>query len=201
MADIKLDIINQARTKVGEDPVASVSETDHLSVVAATHYDDLVLDELENAAWQFARKTLDTPTLLTAQSGGQLKYQWQIPSDSLGIIDVLHCARALAPGDYLLEEDYVRTAHNTEISLIYYFRPDEAEWPRRFRRLIYRRLVAIFLGASERMEESETADQDADHRALLARHSEARQRRSRPESPGSLADARMGRRSRRWLVQ
>lgn len=196
MADDKLSIVNQALTAAGEDPLTALTPGSVMANAAIENYEPFVKEELENGTWKFASKTTDL-SLLTAEADGTLKYRWQVPAAALSVQSILYRGVVLDGEFYEIEGQVVRAAYNTEISAKYVYRALEALWPQRFRRIIYQRLEALFLRVSERHTQAATRESDTEVRKAIARHTESRQRVNRPVGEGSLAQARMGRRTRR----
>lgn len=197
MADTKLSIVNQALTAAGEDPLTSMTPGTVMANAAIENYDAFVEEEMENGGWKFASR-VGTPTLLTATSDLPLQYRWQIPAGALKVMSVLYKGDDLDGEFYQIEENFVRTAYNTDITVKYLFRAAEAAWPARFKSIIRGRLKALFMGVSERHAEAEVTEQRTDMKSKIAKHTEAGQQRNRPLGDGTLVDARMGRRRRRY---
>lgn len=196
MADIKLSIVNQALTAAGEDPLTDMTPGTVFANAAIENYDAFVDEELENGVWKFATDT-KTPTLLTPLAGDPLKYQWQRLGQDIEVQAVLYKGIALEGEDYELEGRNIRTRYNSDITVKFTYRADEAVWPQRFRRIIVQRLEALFLRVTERHSEAAARDQDTGVKTIIARHTEARQRKNRPTGDGTLVQARFGQRPRR----
>lgn len=196
MPDIKLRLVNQALTAAGEDPLDALVPGSPMANAAITNYDDFVDEELENGVWKFATK-IAVPTFLTATVDKPLKYQWQRAADDIEVQAVLFRGRALEGEDYDIQGRVIRTRFNANITVKYTYRPNEEVWPRRFCRIIVQRLEALFLRSTERFSEATERDEDTALRSQVARHTESRQRNNTPLNMGSIAEARMGRRSRR----
>lgn len=194
--DIKLSIVNRALSAVGEGSVTSLTPGETLPNAALEHYESIVALEIEQGEWKFGTRT-STPTLLTAEADEPLKYQWQIPSASKGIIDVLYRNVPLKGEHYDIEGNVVRCRYNTAITFQYRIRPDEEIWPERFQNIIVQRLEALFLRVLERVQDAAVRDQDTEFKTKRAKHAEARQRLNRPLADGSIVDARLGRFRRR----
>lgn len=192
MADIKLSLINQALTVIGEDAVSSITGNGWISTVAIENYEQFVEEEIETGAWAFASKT-GTPTLLTAKAPKPLTHQWQIPADVMTLQAVLHCGRVLDGDLYRLDGRTIRTRHDCNISLQYLWRPPEDIWPARFDRIIIQRLEAAFLRSTERHAAADNRDMDTIGKRLVAKHTESGQRKSRSMGPGSIVERRRGR--------
>lgn len=194
--DIKLSIVNRALSAVGEGSVTSLTPGETLPNAALEHYESIVALEIEQGEWKFGTRT-STPTLLTAEADEPLKYQWQIPSASKGLIDVLYRNVPLKGEHYDIEGSVVRCRYNTAITFQYRIRPDEEIWPERFQNIIVQRLEALFLRVLERVQDAAVRDQDTEFKTKRAKHAEARQRLNRPLADGSIVDARLGRFRRR----
>lgn len=198
MADIKLSIVNQALTSAGEEKLTSLTPGSPLAEAAIENYDTIVEEELENGQWKFATVPGYVPTLLTATVDKPLKYQYQLPANLLALTAVKNRSTVL-DGEYFEQSGRIfRTAYNANISIDYIFRPDESVWPARFRRIIIQRLEALFLRVTERHSEAAGRDQSTDIKTMVAKHTEARQSRNRPLGDGTIAQARMGGRRRRF---
>lgn len=196
MADIKLSLVNQALTNTGEDPVTSLTGENAFTRAAIENYDEIVNEELEKNEPKFAQK-VGTPTLLTAQSDPPLLYRWQLPADFLASRSVLFEGWDLLGDKFEIEGRVIRTAYNESVTVKYIYRPDEALWTYKFRRIIIMRLESVFLRVSERHNEAEEHDKSTERRSVIARHADARQRSNRPINDGSIIEARMGQRRRR----
>ena len=194
--DIKLSIVNRALSAVGEGSVTSLTPGETLPNAALEHYESIVALEIEQGEWKFGTRT-STPTLLTAEADEPLKYQWQIPSASKGLIDVLYRNFPFKGEHYDIEGSVVRCRYNTAITFQYRIRPDEEIWPERFQNIIVQRLEALFLRVLERVQDAAVRDQDTEFKTKRAKHAEARQRLNRPLADGSIVDARLGRFRRR----
>jgi hypothetical protein len=197
MADIKLEIINQALTAAGEDPLTDLVPGTVMANAAIANYDDFVAEELENGDWKFATKTKDL-TLLTARAAKPLEYQYQLPGDCLTAKAVLYNGQVLDGEFFDFEGSVVRCSYGSNISARYIFRPVDSAWPRRFRRIVAQRLEALFLRVTERHSEASGRDQDTSIKTMIARHTESSQRRNRPLGDGTLVNARRGLRRRRY---
>jgi hypothetical protein len=197
MADTKLSIVNQALTAAGEDPLTTLTPGTVMANAAIENYDAFVEEELENGGWKFAAK-IGNPSLLTATSDLPLKYRWQLPAGVLKVMSVLYKGQDLDGEFYQIEGNVVRTAYNTDITVKHLYWPAESLWPARFKSIVRGRLKALFMGVSERHAEAEATEQRTDMKSKIAKHTEAGQQRNRPLGDGTLVDARMGRRRRRY---
>lgn len=198
MANDKLSIINQALTAAGEETLSSLTPGTVMANAAIENYDAIVGEEIENWSWKFSAKT-DTPDLLTTKADTPLQYQYQRFGDDIELMAVLYKGVELDGEFFEIEGQIVRCAYNSNITFKYQYRPDEFEWPQRFRRIIVQRLEALFLRVTERHTEAAGRDQDTAIKTIVARHTESRQRRNRPLGDGTLAQARMGQRPRRFF--
>lgn len=198
MADDKLSIVNQALTAAGEDPLTTLTPGSVMANAAIEHYEAIVSEEIENGSWKFSTKPIFTPTLLTALAPKPLQYQYGRAADDIEVMSVLYKNVELDGEFYEIEGRTVRCAFNSDIAIKYQYRPPEEIWPQRFRRIISGRLTALFLRVSERHTEADAMDENTEVRAKVAKHTETRQRRNRPLGDGTLAQARMGQRPRRF---
>jgi hypothetical protein len=199
MADDKLSIVNQALTAAGEDPLTDMTPGSVMANAAIENYDAIVSEEIENGNWKFSSKGSYAPSLLTATANSPLKYQYQRASDDIELMAVLYKGIELDGEFFELEGRIVRCAYNSDITFKYQYRPDESLWPQRFRRIITQRLEALFLRVSERHNEADNRDKSTDIKTMVAKHTESRQRRNRPLGDGTIAQARMGQRPRRFF--
>jgi len=86
MAFSKIDIINRALTKIGQNRIASLDDDDERAVVAASIFDMVRDAELMAHSWSFAkRRTLLTPETTRPAWGWQ--YQFLIPPFCLRILE------------------------------------------------------------------------------------------------------------------
>lgn len=195
--DIKLSLVNQALTAIGEDPVTDLTGSNACTRAAIQNYDDIVAAELENARPKFAMRTKQTPTLLTAESEAPIRYRWQIPGEAMTVVSVLRSGFPLDSELFEREEDFIRCAFNSGISLKYIIRAPEEKWSGAFRRIIVGRLKALFLDVTERASAAAITEQATDTKGIVFRHTDASQRRNRPVGDGSIVQARQGLRRRR----
>lgn len=191
MADIKLSLVNQALTVIGEDAVSSVTGKDWISTVALENYEQFVKEEIETGAWAFASKT-GTPTFLTAGAPRPLCHKWQIPADVLTIQSVLHCGTVLGGDDYRIDGRIIRSRYDSDITLQYLWRAGEDVWPFRFQRIIIQRLEAAFLRSTERHSAADDRDMDTVAKRTIAKHTESGQRKNRSIGDGSIVERRRG---------
>jgi hypothetical protein len=190
-ADLKLAVVNQALTAIGEDAVTSITGDSACTRAAIQHYEDIVAEELERNQPKYALRTV-APTLLTALSLYPLQYQWQIPPDCLSIVAVEYMGWTLEGDKFELENGFVRCYYNSNITFRYIFRAPEATWNPQFRRIIEQRLEALFLRVTERFSAADGRDASTERKSQIARHTDAMQRRNRPVGGGSIVEARRG---------
>lgn len=198
MADDKLSIINQALTSAGEETLSALTPGTVMANAAIENYDAIVGEEIENGSWKFSAKT-DTPDLLTARADTPMQYQYQRFTDDIELMAVLYKGIELDGEFFEIEGRTVRCVYNSDITFKYQYRPDESIWPMRFRRIIVQRLEALFLRVTERHTEAEARDEATHVKTIIARHTESRQRKNRPLGDGTIAQARMSQRSRRFF--
>lgn len=188
-AETQLTIINQARTLVGEEIVADLTPVDAMMRAALAHYEAIVTEEIENGAWLFALALVD-PTLASTDLTLRLPYEWTIPADSLGVVSLSYLDTPLDGDTFDIRDDSAFTLFGTDVTMLYKTRALEADWPRRFSRIIVFRLASIFMRATERHSEAAELDNETGRKSLIARHSEARQRKSRTMGDGSIVNRR-----------
>lgn len=163
-----------------------------LTRAAFEHYDEIVGEELERNKPRFATKTANSLTLLTAEAGEPLKYQWQLPSDCLCVVAPFYLGRVIDAEFFEIEGTVLRTRYNADVTLQYIWRPAEDRWTMRFRRIIEQRLEALFLRVTERFSAADARDKNTEFKAAVARHTDSAQRHGRPIAPGSIVQARLG---------
>lgn len=196
MADIKLELVNQALTAVGEDEISALTGDTACSRAAIRHYERIVKVALGRNKPKFSWKVA-APSLLTARSDEPLQYRWQRPSDDLKVIGVLYNGQSLDSAYYDIEGRVVRAYYDSDITLRYVYRAPEDIWDAEFQEIIEQRLEALFLRVTERFTAADNRDIATEGLARVARHSDTSQRASRPVGEGSIIQARRGLRPRR----
>lgn len=197
MPDIKLNLVNQALSAIGEDTVSSLTGGDVCCRAANEHYEDIVAEELERNRPIFATKTAASMTLLTPLRDKPLQYQWQLPSDFLVVSSALYLGVVMAGERYEIEGKILRSYYNSDMTLRYIWRAPEEMWTSRFKRIVEQRLEALFLRVTERFTQADQRDKNTEFKASVARHTDSGQRSGRPLSGGSIVEARQGFRRRR----
>lgn len=187
----QLSVINRARVIAGEETVADLTPVDAMMRAALASYEDMVLEEIENAQYLFTLKR-STPTLTDTDTNRTLPFKYTIPAESLGIVGVHYNDMPLDGVAFEIEGGYVWTAFDTNVTFLYKIRPDESVWPRKFSQIIVDELTAIFMRGTERHSEAQSILANAARRRVINRNSEARQRHNRPMGEGSLVNRRRG---------
>lgn len=188
-AETQLTIINQARTLVGEEVVTDLTPVDAMMRAALAHYEAIVTEEVENGAWLFAL-SLIVPDLASTDLTLRLPYEWTIPDDSLGVVSMNFCDTPLDGDTFDIRDQSAFTLFGANITMLYRVRADESVWPERFARIIVYRLASVFMRATERHSEAAAIDSDTARKSMIARHTEARQRKSRTMGEGSIVARR-----------
>lgn len=84
----KLDIINAALTKLGLEPIATLSDNTKRAKQADTNYERLKRKLLRQHPWNFAKKRIE----LTADVGSSpvygFNFQYSLPSDFLRLLQI-----------------------------------------------------------------------------------------------------------------
>lgn len=171
-----LDHINGALTRIGENPITSLTQGDHAANVAANNYEKMVEAELSRNRWRFATK-FEVLSLIDADVAGDppepWAYSYQLPPD----IMVLRTVKSGGePIRYARMKDKVFCDVGSEAAVYahYAYRVPEVDWPPYFAEALTIRLEAVFLRAiGERYEQAEDREKDAVKAFAVARRLDA----------------------------
>lgn len=83
----KINIINQAMSKLGEEPLETLSDDTKQARAAVLIYDDKRDYLVQEHLWNFAMKRASLPSLTATPEWGY-DFAYQVPTDSLRIISV-----------------------------------------------------------------------------------------------------------------
>lgn len=131
---VRLDIINRALVRIGSDPLETESSPGFETHFAI--YDSVTEDILSRYPWSFATFTRRLGRL-TAAPAQLWKYQFQMPSDMIGVPRAVYDrSDSRTPfADFALGENRL-FADVLDIWLTYQKKPDPLYWPGWFRELI-----------------------------------------------------------------
>ena len=83
----KVSIANRALTKLGDQRILLLSDDNNAARTLNSMFDDVRDAEIRRCRWKFAIKRDQLVALVTAPSWG-FKYQYPLPSDFLGLVQV-----------------------------------------------------------------------------------------------------------------
>lgn len=190
----RLDIINAALTRVGEDPLQSVAGTTAHHKTIADNYGIIVRGALSGRRFRWAVTTKALGTPLAGELLDQWSYAYLMPSDVLRIL-VVHIDGW--PEPYAVKSDKIlcnRSSELEELAIDYIWDVPEDQWPDDFIEAMVVRFEALFLQSRERWEEAQAKMQTADVLMSRAASHDAQTQTPRKQRFRGIADAR--RRSR-----
>lgn len=164
-----IDVINAALTRVGEEPITSITEASSGAKIANANYDHIVEAALSDHPWKWASRTAVLNMLDAAVHGTAPQpwtETWQLPAD-LGALRSVEVAGK--PIKYKMMSDKLFAAQGTGAELVafYTWSPPEADWPAWFTEYVVQRLEAVFLrGIGERYSEADAREESAEKLAL-----------------------------------
>lgn len=190
-----LAVINAALTRVGEEPITSLSSADIGAKIANENYELLVEGELSNYPWKRASK-IEQLDRLDDDEAGDPPEPWtaayQLPDD---LVEIRTVKVGGSPIPYEVHGDTILcdAAEDDEVILHYIWRASESDWPAWFRLGIIYRCEAMFLrGIGERYREAEAADQRAEEQFAKARNRDSQSQPPRNPVASSTLAARRG---------
>lgn len=193
MAD--LSILNAALTRVGENPITSLSGTGVAEKIANQNYELLVEGELSLYPWKRASK-IKQLSRLDPDDAGDPPDPWtaayQLPDD---LTEIRTVKVAGLPIDYEVHGDVILcdAASSDEVILHYVWRAAEADWPAWFRLGMVMRCEAMFLrGIGERYREAQARDEAADEHFAKAKNRDSQSQTPRAPVKSPTLTARAG---------
>lgn len=139
----RIDIVNMALTRLGEKPIAALTEDTELADIVEANYEGVLDSLLCEHDWSFAKKKVQLARLAVAPVN-EWAYAYQLPADRIGpplnIYD--STGTGIRPaGDYeVFGGDQVHTDYETVVAE-YPFRPDESLLPPMFVQALADRLA------------------------------------------------------------
>lgn len=157
-----VSVINAALTRIGEEPITSLSSNSVAATIANQNYEVLVEAHMSVYPWKRASKIAELSRLDDDEY--RIPEPWtaayQLPAD---LTEIRTVKVGGTPIDYEVHGDKILcdAAEADEVILHHVWRSAEADWPAWFREGIIRELEALFLrGIGERYREAEVR-QDA----------------------------------------
>lgn len=193
---IKLRLINEAVTGIGDRPLAALASGTDRATVAETAYESVAEAALTmGPEWRFATKTTDmAPLLIGERADGVFDYEYLLPPDNLEIKAVLRSVGAIDPAPidaWEIEDSKLLVDHNTGILVRHIYRAGETSWHPNFRKGV----VHLLIGTLQRgFWEDENAATASEQKAqvFLGIAARAAGHKRKPESR-SLRRRRYGR--------
>jgi hypothetical protein len=190
-----LSIINAALTRVGEDPITSLSGGGVAEQIASQNYETLVEAHLSVHPWKRSSKIAQL-NRIDADVHGEPPEPWtaayQLPAEFAEIRTVKIGGDRI---DYEVHGDKILCDADEadEVILHYVWRASEGDWPAWFREGIIRELEAIFLrGIGERYREAEARQAEAREWWKTAKNRDAQQQTPRDPLRSTTLAARRG---------
>lgn len=100
----KIDVINMAFTRVGDDTITSINENTERAGLAKILWDMALANELRAHVWKFAIKRASLPALVSTPAYG-FNYEYQLPADCLRILQIGEMYPNVSIGDYITSDD------------------------------------------------------------------------------------------------
>jgi hypothetical protein len=190
MASVKIDIINQALSRSGNNPIATENDTTAEAVVTLANYEGIVANELVYP-WSFAKKwaalNLNTGTPLST-----FAYSWRLPADVLTVRRVGIIGEK-KPIDFERDAENVYCDSNQNVMALYSYRPTENLWPAYFRELIVQGMEWV---CCKGLNESRTTAVDAlttfERTRVIARFTDSKQHSGIDPFQAPLVEAHRG---------
>ena len=175
MASVKVDIINRALSRTGNNTILTETDTTTEAVVALNNYEGLVEDALSIHPWKFARKT-QSLSLVGSATNSKFKYEWAMPADVL----FLRTVRKTDDIDYEHDASSIWCDENQSVYAVYTWRVLEDKWPGYFKELIVHKLAELFQTAlNEDTNKTEQADLKMRRHEAVAKNADSRTDRPR----------------------
>lgn len=190
-----LSVINAALTRIGENPISSLSGSSVAAKISNQNYENLVEALLSVYPWKRATK-IEQLSRLDPDEEGDPPDPWtaayQLPSDNVEIRTVKVGGRPIpyeVHGDTILCD----AAEDDEVILHCVWRAAEADWPPWFTEGVTRHLEAIFLrGIGERYREAQLREDAADAWWRTAKNRDAQSQPPREPVGSPTLAARVG---------
>ena len=190
-----LSVINAALTRIGENPITSLTGGTVAAKIANENYEPLVDAHLSVYPWKRASKIVQLARLDPDEEGeppDPWTAAYQLPSDLTEIRTVKVAGR---PIPYEIHGDAVLcdAGATDEVILHYVWRADEADWPAWFVEGITRTLEALFLrGIGERYREAQLREEAAIDWWRVAKNRDAQSQPPRDPVGSPTLSARQG---------
>lgn len=84
----KIAIINMALTRLGQQPIASITEGSEAANIVGRVYDIALEDELRDFPYSFCMTTAEL-TLLSNETPPDFGYVFQLPADFMGLVSIV----------------------------------------------------------------------------------------------------------------
>lgn len=195
MATEDLSLINAALTRIGEEPLTSLTASGAPAAIALANYEKVVRNELSLHPWKKATKVVQL-SRLDPDEEGDPPLPWtaayELPADLVEIRTVKVAGVSI---DYEWHGDtIVCDADETdEVILHYVWRCPESWFPPWLAEGIIRRMESIFLrGIPHLYQEAADRDGAADEQFAKARHRDSQSQTSRNPVSSPTLTARNG---------
>lgn len=194
MPSVVLDHINGALTRVGEDPITSLTQGGLLANTALNNYEKIVTAAL-CSRFRFATK-IETIEVLDPDVHGTPPEPWgyayQLPTDVLQIRTIMSGGRPITY-QKMGTKVFADVGTDAEVIATYVWRVPEAQWPPDFAEAVTIRLEALFLRVSgERHAEAKERDRDATRAFSVARTNDSQSQTPVNPVRSPTLDARRG---------
>lgn len=193
MAANKLEVVNAALTRVGEERLAVLTGTTVFHELVNDNYDIIVGGQLSSQRyrWAITSTHLGAPVAGTSIDGWA--YTYQLPAD---LLQIIWAHREQLSFDYDIKSNKLLTDENTAdrpITIDYVWNVPEDQWPGDFTEGIVTMWESIFLRSKERYDEATSRERSAIVKLQDAQTVSAQTRKAQRRTRSRLADARRGR--------
>lgn len=164
MPSVDLTHINAALTRIGEDPITSLTQGGAAANTALNNYENLVKAAL-CSRFRFATK-IETLNLLDPDVHGDPPEPWghayQLPTTDLLQIRTVKSGGVPIAYEKMGTKVFCDVGEDADVIAVYVWRVPEAQWPPDFAEALTIQLEALFLRAvGERHDEAKDRDKDA----------------------------------------
>lgn len=193
-----LRFINAALTRIGDEPLTSLTGTSAAAKVANQNYEHIVETALASHPWKFATKYAQLTLVSTDDPPDPWTYVYQVPTDML---DLRSVKVSDTPMDYEQASDkiFCNVSEDDDLIAAYTWRVPEADWPRWFSEAVTTALEAIFLRAiAEDYEKADIREKAAVRMLARAKFKDSQRATTKNPVTSPTLRARVGLPGRVW---
>ncbi len=169
----KVDIVSDAFTNLGRNPVSDIdSSSEPIVITASKKYDLLLLNELGNHPWRFATLTRDLNLLAAEPPVKEFSNAFQLPTDFLKM-------ERVNEGDFFRIYENKLYTNTQSIQIDYTAKVDESRFPAYFSLYMgYRLTQDMAMPLTQQLTIKKDWTASASRQLLLARFQDSQQQPS-----------------------